>query len=245
MYNISDINIGEILKKYRKIKGLSLEFVGNTICKTKSTISKYEKGEIIPDFRTVLELFNVLDLNISEVIPFVSPISYNTLPFNANTLYLYYLSEKKLVRSLIEIKIGNNNKYNAFLYNGLKKDKTKYAYYYEGTLDCSDHILYMDFRNMNSNKFEMEKVQLIVNIPLSNNTNFYNCFISGLTPNFTPVIKKGILSTMPLENLKKLSQKLKISKEELKQISETNNWILHLKQYDESFYDFDINMQKK
>ena len=68
MYNTNQTNIGEILRNYRKIKHLSLEDVGNKIYKSKATISKYEKGAIIPDFITTLELCNVLDWRVDMLI---------------------------------------------------------------------------------------------------------------------------------------------------------------------------------
>lgn len=67
MYNVSKITIDETLRKYRKIKHLSLDYVGDKISKTKATVSKYERNEIIPDFITILELCNVLDCKIENI----------------------------------------------------------------------------------------------------------------------------------------------------------------------------------
>lgn len=60
MYDIKNVNIGKLFRKYRKLKHLSLDYVGEKVFKNKATISKYEKGKIIPDFITVLEICNVL-----------------------------------------------------------------------------------------------------------------------------------------------------------------------------------------
>ena len=97
MYNTNQINIGQILRKYRKIKHLSLQDVGDKIYKSKATISKYEKGKIIPDFITALELCNVLDIDLSKILPANIQNHVITNPFNADTLYLYYVTSNKLI----------------------------------------------------------------------------------------------------------------------------------------------------
>lgn len=237
LYDITNVNLGEILRKQRKQKHLSLEYIGDHIYKTKATISKYEKGEIIPDFVTVLELCNVLDIDISKLAPSITGIYSSDLPFNTNTLYLYYLTSNKLISSTIKLELGVNNIYSAHFYNGIKNNAENPAYYYEGTVESSPTITYMNFRNISSDKMKLEQVQLIINMPLSNTSNYFNCFITGLTPNFLPIVKKGVITTAPLDTSKIDIKKLKISKEELQRISTDNAWILDTKIYDEFFYN--------
>lgn len=237
MYDISNINIGKLLRKYRKLKHLSLQYVGEMIYKNKGTISKYENGEIIPDFTTVLELCNILEIDLSHLVPSVSPICTSALPFSTDTLYLYYLTSKKLITSTIKIENGIDGKFIAYFYNGIKKDVKTYAYYYEGDIECSENIVYMNFKNRSSHKLEIERVQIIISLPLSNTVNCYNCFITGLTPNFLPIIKRGILTDASLDKSKIDFNKLKISREELQKLSNDNTWILDTKLYDEFFYD--------
>lgn len=237
LYDITNVNLGEILRKQRKLMHLSLEYIGDKIYKTKATISKYEKGEIIPDFITVLELCNVLDIDISNLAPSITGIYTSNLPFNTNTLYLYYLTSNKLISSTIKLEQGLNNIYSAYFYNGIKNTIEQSAYYYEGTVECSQTVTYMNFRNISSDKMKLEQVQIIINMPLSNTSNYFNCFITGLTPNFLPIVKRGLITTTPLDTSKINIKKLKISKEELQKISSDNAWILNTKIYDEFFYD--------
>lgn len=236
MYDITNINLGEILRSQRKLKHLSLEYVGDHIYKTKATISKYEKGEIIPDFITVLELCNVLDIDISKLAPSITGIYTSKLPLNTNTLYLYYLTSNKLISSTIKLEPGVNNIYSAHFYNGIKTT-TKNSVYFKGTVEFSPAITYMNFRNINFAKMKLEQVQIIISTPLSNTSDYFNCFITGLTPDFFPIVKRGLITTMPLDTYKIDIKKFKISKEELQKISTNNAWILDTKIYDEFFYD--------
>lgn len=238
MYDVNPSNLGELLRKYRKIRHLSLQYIGDKIYKSKGTISKYETGEIIPDFLTVLELCNILDIDLSSIAPL--KFQNNTLksPFNTSTLYLYYLTSNKLISSTIEIKNGINNTFHAYFYNGIKDNITNCAYYYEGTLEYLDNIAYMNFKNISTHKLEIERVQIIISLPLSNTSDYFNCFVTGLTPNYIPIIKRGIISTVPLDISKINMKKLKVSRTEIQKILNDNAWMLDSKLYDEFYYDY-------
>ena len=69
IYKINDINIGEKLQYYRKLKNKTLLDVGNYIHRLKATVSKYENNQIIPDSITLLELCNCLDIPITDFFP--------------------------------------------------------------------------------------------------------------------------------------------------------------------------------
>lgn len=237
MYNTNQINIGQILRKYRKIKHLSLQDVGDKIYKSKATISKYEKGKIIPDFITALELCNVLDIDLSKILPANIQNHVITNPFNADTLYLYYVTSNKLISSIIKIEDSTTDVFQAHFYNGIKNNITDCAYYYEGSLEFLDNIAYINLKNVSAHKLEIERVQIIISLPLSNKSDFFNCFVTGLTPNYVPIIKKGLISTFPLEISKINIKKFKISRTEVQKISNDNAWILDSKLYDEFYYD--------
>ena len=242
MYDTNPNKLGELLRKYRKLRHLSLQYVGDKIFKSKGTISKYETGEIIPDFITVMELCNILNIELANIAPLIVQSNTSKYPFTSKTLFLYYLTTNKLILSTIEIKDEikdriNNNFY-AYFYNGVKDNITSCAYYYEGYMEYLDNIVYMNFKNISTNKLEIERVQIIVSLPLSNTSDCFNCFITGLTPNFVPIIKRGIISTSKLDVSKINLKKLKISKEEIQNLLTDNSWMLQSKLYDEFYYDY-------
>ena len=55
--------VGENIKKIRLARGLSLEDVASRIYKSKSTVSKYERGSIAIDIATLEDIAEVLDVH--------------------------------------------------------------------------------------------------------------------------------------------------------------------------------------
>ena len=52
------------------------------------------------------------------------------------------------------------------------------------------------------------------------------------------IIKKGIISVSPLENINKFIDDLKISNTDLNILQKNNAWILNNRNYDHFFFDF-------
>lgn len=242
MYDININSFCENLKLFRKSRQITLEMLGEKINKTKATVSKYEKGEIIPDFITVLEICNSLNISVSQLFPASQNELNKTLnrnPFSSNIIYMYYYTEKRLITSIIEI-YEENNIMKVKYYNGVK-DIIKYAenvsYEYEGILECDKTIGYINLRNINFQNTQLEKLQISFNISWSNDFEITNCFIIGLTPNSLPVVKKGILSINPIKNFEKFEEDLKITQEEMNKILYDNGWILYNKNFNHFFFD--------
>lgn len=59
------MNIGEKISKARKDKGLTQADLGNKIHVTFQAVSKWERGESVPDFETICELSEVLGVPIT------------------------------------------------------------------------------------------------------------------------------------------------------------------------------------
>ncbi|MDO5557846.1 MAG: helix-turn-helix transcriptional regulator [Clostridia bacterium] len=238
MYNLNVNSFTENLNFYRKKRNLTLEELGIKIHKTKATLSKYEKGEIIPDIITILELCNCLNISFSQLIPEESTSSFNQTQKSFNILYLYYYSNNMFFQSVLEFSKDHNRNLVKF-YNGVKdisNYKKEHSYYYEGVFEKSLNICYIDLSNSINNTFPLEKVQITFNISWSSNNSRSICFISGLTPNLLPLIKKGIISKTPIDDNELLKKFLIIDKTELNKIKNNNSWILENKDYDQFFY---------
>lgn len=237
MYDLNTIKIGERLRFYRVKNGMTLNNIAEKIYKTKATVSKYEKDEIQPDIYTLLEICNVLDININQLFQEKNEelLKISKIPFK-NKMYLYYLTEKKLITSILEIYNENDDNF-VKLYNGYKDTYLNCAYKYNGKIESCHSIIYITFNNAIPDLFE--KVQLIINNNWANKKG-YNCFITGLTPSGMPVIKKAVLLDRELvdaEEKEKYIRKLQIDKNEIKEIQKNNAWILENKIYEEFFYD--------
>ena len=121
MYEIDIINLGNKRKEYRKARNLSIQDLGDMIGKSKTTVNRYETGEIIPDIITAMEICNTLGIDLNDICDkdvHSLEKDVNNNPFNSYLLYLYYISTNGVVISSIEIK---KNKYanHVLMKNGL------------------------------------------------------------------------------------------------------------------------------
>lgn len=228
MYNIENLNIGNILKENRLKSKLSLEEVGNLICKSKATVSKYERNEILPDIYVLVELCNILNINISEF--FQSSSKFYTKSskkiFSHNKLYLYYYTGKKLIISIIDILYENNN-YIVKMYNDISSYsnyKRNFKYYYEGTLDFNKDVGYIHLKSINSCEM-LEYVDITFRIPWTSNYIIFEGIINAMTPDFLPIVKKIILSPYILKKFEDYKEAMSFTNSDCKEIYKNNAFI--------------------
>lgn len=62
------MSIGDTIKKYRKLKGLTQKELGEKIGRTQRTIQAYEKNEVIPPLTIIENLANILGAEKSDLI---------------------------------------------------------------------------------------------------------------------------------------------------------------------------------
>lgn len=151
MYKIDIINLGNKIKEYRKARNLSIQDLGDMIGKSKTTVNRYETGEIIPDIITAMEICNTLGIDLNDICDkdvHSLEKDVNNNPFNSNLLYLYYISTNGVVISSIEIK---KNKYtnHVLMKNGLT-GKT-YKQEYTGILESNYNTAFICLTNAINN----------------------------------------------------------------------------------------------
>ena len=246
MYNLNDIKLKEQLKKTRESRNISATQLGQLISKSKSTISKYESGKVIPDIITLIEICNVLDIDLNELIPQFEGVSVSvnhkkSTLFNTSKLYFYYYTQNHPVVSIAElINIKKLDATKVRFYNGVKstsKYADKSSYYYEGKLTHDKTIGYINLENTNSQGTQYEKIQISFIIPWNYEFDKTFFFIMGLTPHSIPVIKKGIMSVNEIQNIHEYDHYLKISRDDLNKIKYNNAWILNDSNYDDLFFN--------
>lgn len=234
MYDTKSITLGQTLREYRKISNMTLEEVGNKICKSKVSVCKYENNEILPDFYTLLELCNVLNIDINQLCEQIEEDEIKIEnPFQKRKLYLYYYTKNKLIDSVMELQ-KQGNKYMVKFFNGIKKDSKKCAYYYEGEMINDKTITYFDL-NTGKHARVNEKVQIIVNIPWAENLDVYDGLYTGMNRNGLPVVKKILVSKIQINDFEKYDNHLKFSKEESKKMYKENALVFANTEYDEFF----------
>ena len=60
--------IGHRTRNFRKSRHMTLDELANIVCKNKSTLSKYENGEIILDIETIYEIARALGIHVEQLL---------------------------------------------------------------------------------------------------------------------------------------------------------------------------------
>lgn len=230
MYDLTSYNLGEKIKNIRKSKGITLEALGDMIGKSKSTMYKYEANAILPDFITILEICNALQINTNELCDFENFLNDNQKsvnPFKTDKLYLYYIGFKsKLVVSSITIK--NINGIQKVIFKNTIKNKTvdASAFLYEGSLESDNIVAFINLKNDGISNKKFEKVQIIINLNYSHD-NKYIGSINATTDSNKPTTRKCMITTDLLidkDELNECFETLKLTEEDIENIKKDNFW---------------------
>ena len=89
--------IGVKIRHYRKKKGMTVEQLADAVCKSKSSISKYESGQIVMDILSLYDIARALDVNVTQLM-YLPPNGYTgassgSVPAfftNLSHFYMYY-----------------------------------------------------------------------------------------------------------------------------------------------------------
>ena len=60
--------IGKKIRTFRKSRNMTLEELARIVCKNKSTLSKYETGEIVLDIETIYEISRALNIHVEQLL---------------------------------------------------------------------------------------------------------------------------------------------------------------------------------
>lgn len=226
MTDFNKIEFGNKLREMRLKKEYSLEYVGIKINKDRSTVGKYEKGEIIPDIETVYKLCQLLDIYINDLYndnqELITNEENSKNPFKTNKLYLYYsgfITKRELgkFKLLIELKEANN--YVEVKISNYKTRKTVL----KGHMLADNFIATIRTENYKPNYPRLETNQIILNI--SNGTDD---IVKGImlctNGEYIPNIKKCLVSKKNLKFSNKMLDMLKLTTEEKEGILNNNIW---------------------
>ncbi len=105
-----------------------------------------------------------------------------------------------------------------------------------GHIEINKTIGYMLFENTELNELGTEKITITFNYTWSKNFEITNAFIFALSPNASPVILKGIISTVPITDFKKFKDDLIINDDDYNCLKKNNFWLLETKACDYFLY---------
>lgn len=224
--------IGSKIKFYRKQKNYTLDSFSKKIFKSKSTLSKYENAEITIDIRTLYDVSEVLKIPISCFLYdnqkkiFENSFEINNLKNNDENIellyYYFYDARKKnerIVQCVIEVE-KQSQKCTVFWLVENYKEYKEAKYIFSGEIIAQGNLnRIICFNRINNMDL------IIINFFRDLTTDFGN--ISGSITSFSlgqfeSYSTKCILSNYPLKKNNELKEKLKVSKEVIKDLKKTN-----------------------
>lgn len=222
MYSLDSYKIGKLIREARKIKGLSAEELADKICKSPTTMYKYERDEVVPDLITTLEICNVLGLDINDLtnkdrIEINRETSIN--PFPTDMLYIYYLGFGSLAEYRLKITPENGFMKVEFL---LGDDQI----YYVGTIESNSDLAFISLKNYYAVNQCFEKLQFTVNMKFSIDGMNSGVFLALREDVNQPVIKKFVLSKKRItENEKEdIIKRLNLTESERAHLLKNGYW---------------------
>ncbi|MGI6204504.1 MAG: helix-turn-helix domain-containing protein [Anaerovoracaceae bacterium] len=231
MSKISD-HVGKRIRLYRKSQRLSLEDFSGIIGKSKSTISKYENGEISVDIDTLYSIAEALGISLSQLLDYsekaAPPVSEDAMGFfaNAQYMYLYYLvgTPKSVIRCVLEF--DKTNEGNRVIMYGDVKDMSSFydcRQLYYGNVSYSDSFVNMFMVNQSNNS---EQDLLTVPTPMKN-TDYVFGLISGIYEKYRmPISTRVLLSLRDDYTEEQLSEMLTLDRNDMKEIRKYNVFML-------------------
>jgi len=221
--------IGEKIRLYRTIRGMTIQELSDYISKCKTTVSKYERGDITIDVETLVEIARVLNVPVEQFMDF--PIKEDTASnkeistgyfYNAQKMYIYFYDGR--VRnfnfSVLEIK-NTSSEGKAILYSNAESPQNYHSCkaFYSGKVNYYDPFIRISLFNQCS-PMEQLLIYVINPMSISKETIGLMCGISNRP--LLPSATKCIVSLEPLKMDDVLEARLRFTKEELHNFKKLN-----------------------
>ncbi len=212
-------HVGKQIRLYRKIKGLTMEELAGRIHKTKSTVSKYESGEIVIDVGALADVARALDVEIGQLLDYSvlekKPAEpRGSLAADETFLYFYDGRSSRATTSLIRINSGGEQT-SAVMYFDIASvhapEDCRALYY--GTVEYHDILTSYSLVNQSN---ALECVSIYAMNPMENRTQTYGLLLGISTFPLSPVVIKCIFSNRPLPTDAALQEKLMITREDIR-----------------------------
>ncbi len=234
MENISG-QVGSRIRYFRKKRGLSSDQLAFVINKSKATVSKYERGAIMLDVETLSAIAAALEVDVALLMDFKPAPAAKAAPvlgrgfLNDNSeLYLFHYDgyRRKLTRSLLHVFSGADTEDcpRANLYMDLPSfaEYHRSLHLYSGRLQQYDAVIYLFLENKVN---PMEKVCMYMMQPLHQESSLYGILLGILSSPVIPVAFKFLASKKNIDDPDKLQERLKISKEDIREMKRFNMFV--------------------
>ena len=223
--------IGSLIRQFRQSKALTIEELAERINKSRATLSKYEKGDIVLDVDTLYDISDALGIQAEQLLYRKNKeFSFNNKRINPGFFqnieqfyaYFYDGRNKKINRSIIDI-IRNSdvNSYEVAMYmncsdlNNYNKSENTYW----GFMEHYDTMTLLEVTNQDT-PTEKASIQILASfLDAEVKWGLWNGVSSRP---LMPVALKMLFSKKALKEDKELVQLLKVSKEDYQNLKYYN-----------------------
>ncbi len=217
--------IGLRIRNFRKSRHMTLDQLSNLVCKNKSTLSKYETGEIVLDIETIYEIARALGIHVEQLL-YCTPDRVTIQPSGPrpaffsglSQFYSYYYDGRinRIIPCVFDVLLqSEDSRYKIMMYANFQD----YASYqncettYWGYMEHYDAITNVILTNQDS---PMEKAHGQILATYMNSDTKWGLFTGLSARPMMPVALKMLFSKKRLLEDEALLQMLKITKEDIR-----------------------------
>lgn len=216
--------IGKKIHAFRKARGLTLEALAQKVCKSKSTLSKYEKGDIALDMETFYDIAAALDVHVEQLL-YKTPVAREEREMTGvpaffkglNQFYGYIYDGRagELLRTVFDVSAPRDGVYPVMMYMNFQSYDRYQACEntYEGTLEHFDALTQISLTNQDT---PMEKASCQVLASYLDSAVKWGLFNGFSSRPMMPIAVKMLLSKKILPEDENLIKELKVNREDLR-----------------------------
>ena len=226
---MSEINsqIGNRIRTFRKIRKMTLDDLSDIIHKSKSTISKYEKGEISIDIETLYEIANAIQVHVEQLLccppkrAVISSKSNSPAFFNGVSQFYSYLYDGRsnhLIPCVFDVlSETEEQQYKIMMYMNFKdfKNYQNCENTYWGYIEHYDALTHISLTNQDT---PMEKASVQILASYLDSDTKWGLFNGFSSRPMMPIAIKMLFSKNRLKENGELIQQLKVSKEDIRML---------------------------
>ena len=219
------IEIGNRIRNFRKKRSITIEELARLINKSRATVSKYEKGEIVLDIVTMYEIADALQLHVEQLLycrPERAVITSNgTEPafFSGLSQFYSYVFDgrsNQIMRCVFDVlSVAGESRYKIMMYMNIK-DFNNYQNCentYWGYIEHFDALTNIIMRN---NDTPMEQITINILASFLDSDTKWGLFCGISSRPMMPVALKMLFSKKMLKEDERLAKLLKISKDDIR-----------------------------
>jgi len=224
-------SIGNTIRGFRKNKRMTLVELAKQINKSKATVSKYEKGEIVIDIETLYDISEALDVHIHKLLYYSEDSLFQKeechIPaffFDLSRFYAYIYDGRidKIVKCAFDITSKHQpSTFNIMMYMNFEnyENYTICENTYSGLISHHDALTNIVLNNRDT---KMEQVNISILASFLDSNTKWGLFTGISSRPMMPISFKMLFSKKPLDENKELLEQLKISKDDIRMIKHYN-----------------------